>query len=107
MSKITLLQGDCLELLSTLPKHSVDMVLCALPYGTTACTWDRVVPMVDYVVEEINGKPEQLEFDVWLKYAVESLKMTDLQQVVNYFELNKKQGLWSLYRRIVKPTGAI
>lgn len=107
MSKITLLQGDCLELLSTLPKHSVDMVLCDLPYGTTACTWDRVVPMGDYVVEEINGKPEQLEFDVWLKYAVESLKMTDLQQVVNYFELNKKQGLWSLYRRIVKPNGAI
>lgn len=39
-----LMQGDCLELMREIPDGSVDMVLCDLPYGTTACSWDAVVP---------------------------------------------------------------
>ena len=39
-----LLNGDCLELLKTIPDGSVDMVLADLPYGTTACKWDSVIP---------------------------------------------------------------
>ena len=36
--------GDCLEVMKRIPDHSVDMVLCDLPYGTTACKWDVVIP---------------------------------------------------------------
>jgi site-specific DNA-methyltransferase (adenine-specific) len=36
--------GDCLEVLKTLPSESVDMVLADLPYGTTQCKWDNVIP---------------------------------------------------------------
>jgi DNA modification methylase len=39
-----LLHGDCLDLLPTLEAGSIDMVLCDLPYGTTACKWDSVIP---------------------------------------------------------------
>jgi DNA modification methylase len=39
-----LIQGDCLDVMSTLPDASVDMILCDLPYGTTACKWDAVIP---------------------------------------------------------------
>lgn len=39
-----LLKGDTLELMATLPDKSVDMILCDLPYGTTACKWDTVIP---------------------------------------------------------------
>lgn len=35
---------DCLEGLREIPAGSVDMVLCDLPYGTTACKWDTVIP---------------------------------------------------------------
>lgn len=38
------LQGDCLEILPKVPAGSIDMVLCDLPYGTTACKWDSVIP---------------------------------------------------------------
>lgn len=38
------LLGDCFEHMATLPDASVDMVLCDLPYGTTACAWDAVLP---------------------------------------------------------------
>lgn len=39
-----LLHGDCLELMKDIPDESVDMILCDLPYGTTACKWDTVIP---------------------------------------------------------------
>ena len=38
------MHGDCLELMAQIPDGSVDMVLCDLPYGTTACKWDSVIP---------------------------------------------------------------
>lgn len=39
-----LMHGDCLEIMKLIPGGSVDMVLCDLPYGTTACAWDAVIP---------------------------------------------------------------
>lgn len=36
--------GDCLELMKDIPSGSIDMILCDLPYGTTACKWDTVIP---------------------------------------------------------------
>jgi len=40
-----LYKGDCLEIMPTLPSGSVDMVFCDLPYGTTACKWDSIIPL--------------------------------------------------------------
>jgi site-specific DNA-methyltransferase (adenine-specific) len=37
-------QGDCLELMKNIPNKSVDMILCDLPYGTTNCKWDTIIP---------------------------------------------------------------
>ena len=39
-----LLHGDCLKLMQDIPDGSVDLVLCDLPYGTTDCSWDSVLP---------------------------------------------------------------
>ena len=36
--------GDCLEVMKEIPDESIDMILCDLPYGTTACKWDIVIP---------------------------------------------------------------
>lgn len=44
MAKIELYNGDCLELMKSIQEKSVDMILCDLPYGTTACKWDTVIP---------------------------------------------------------------
>ena len=41
---INLLHGDCLELMKDIPDKSVDMILCDLPYGTTTCKWDIIIP---------------------------------------------------------------
>lgn len=43
--KALLLHGDCLERLKEVPKEKVDLILCDLPYGTTKCKWDSVIPL--------------------------------------------------------------
>jgi len=39
-----IIHGDCLEIMKDIPDKSIDMILCDLPYGTTACTWDTIIP---------------------------------------------------------------
>ena len=41
---IDLRLGDCLDILPTLPDASMDAIITDLPYGTTACSWDSVIP---------------------------------------------------------------
>lgn len=56
-------KGDCLELMPKfVDDKSVDMIFCDLPYGTTDCSWDSIIPL---------------------------------------------DKLWSEYKRVIKPKGAI
>lgn len=41
---MSLLLGDCLELMREVPSGSVDMILADPPYGTTRNKWDSVIP---------------------------------------------------------------
>jgi site-specific DNA-methyltransferase (adenine-specific) len=50
---LTLLKGDCLELMKGIPDESVDLVLTDPPYGTTACKWDSVIPF-EPMWEQLN-----------------------------------------------------
>ena len=40
----SLIHADCLEAMKYIESKSIDMILCDLPYGTTACKWDVVIP---------------------------------------------------------------
>lgn len=42
---IDLQQGDCLQLMKSIPDGSIDMILCDLPYGTTQNKWDSVIEL--------------------------------------------------------------
>ena len=45
VSGSALVLGDCLEVMKYIPDTSVDMILCDLPYGTTACKWDSIIDL--------------------------------------------------------------
>jgi len=45
MEKNTIYLGDCLDLMRGVKDKSIDLILCDLPYGTTACKWDTVIPL--------------------------------------------------------------
>ena len=44
VSGSALFQGDCLDIMPLIPDKSIDMILADLPYGTTACKWDTIIP---------------------------------------------------------------
>ena len=45
MDNINLYNGDCLEVMKSIPDKSIDMILCDLPYGTTRNKWDSIIPL--------------------------------------------------------------
>lgn len=46
MFGVNLINGDCIDVMRTLEDESVDMILCDLPYGTTARNkWDSEIPL--------------------------------------------------------------
>lgn len=53
MEKITLLKGDCLELMKGIETGSIDAIITDPPYGTTACKWDSVIDF-DLMWEQLN-----------------------------------------------------
>ena len=44
MEKNKVYLGDCLELMKDIEDKSIDLILCDLPYGTTKCAWDTIIP---------------------------------------------------------------
>ena len=59
MSEYQLYLGDCLEVMKQLPDASVDMVLADLPYGSTQCAWDTIIPLEPLWREYLRiAKPE-------------------------------------------------
>ena len=48
-----LYNGGCLEVMKKIEDNSIDMILCDLPYGTTACKWDTIIPF-DPLWEQYN-----------------------------------------------------
>ena len=47
MFKSNLILGDSIEEMGKLEEASIDLILCDLPYGTTSCSWDVVIPFED------------------------------------------------------------
>jgi DNA modification methylase len=74
---VTLMRGDCVELMRRLPVGSVDLVACDPPYGITACAWDRKLPRAPFwreiwrvakpeaVVVMFAQQPFALELAIW------------------------------------------
>ena len=53
LKRFDLYFGDCLEKMKNIEDGSVDLILCDLPYGTTDCKWDNIIPF-DLLWEQYN-----------------------------------------------------
>ena len=96
-----LIHGDCLEKMKDIPDKSIDMILCDLPYGTTACKWDVVIPFNKYV--QIGEKVIYEQ-----EYVFDKMKSgVSYKEALEDFLSVSKDGLWDNYKRIIKDSGAI
>lgn len=104
MSDIKLYTGDCLEVMKDIPEHSIDMILCDLPYGTTACKWDVLIPfdrlweqykrvikdngaILLFGTEPFSSAARLSNLD-WYKYDLVWQK----EKPVNFFQLKRRFG---------------
>jgi site-specific DNA-methyltransferase (adenine-specific) len=84
-----------------IPDGSIDMILCDLPYGTTACKWDAVIPFNKYV--QIGEKVIYEQ-----EYVFDKMKSgVSYKEALEDFLSISKDGLWDNYKRIIKDRGAI
>jgi len=96
---------DCLIGMEKIKDKSIDMILCDLPYGTTACKWDIIIPFNDYIEIEIKNKTQRMNEDEYLLYCYKNnITIIDAQ---NKWTNESKKGLWNHYSRIIKDNGAI
>lgn len=43
LRRYKLIHGECVEEMKKLKDKSIDLILCDLPYGTTDCSWDKII----------------------------------------------------------------
>nr|WP_298655926.1 site-specific DNA-methyltransferase [uncultured Flavobacterium sp.] len=97
VSRSTFYQGDCLVEMDKIADKSVDMILCDLPYGTTACKWDSVIPF-----EPLWKQYERVIKDNGAIVLFASQPFTSLL-VASNIKLFKYEWVWDK----VQPTGAL
>ncbi len=99
------INADCFDIFEYIKDKSVDMIFADLPFGTTKCRWDIKLPLHDYVEILIKKKIVQMNQNEYFLYCyLENIK---LDEAKSYFNEHKKTGLWTHYKRIIKPNGAI
>ncbi len=47
VSGSTFVNADCFDVFPFIEDNSIDAIICDLPYGTTACKWDSVLPLTE------------------------------------------------------------
>jgi site-specific DNA-methyltransferase (adenine-specific) len=104
-NKNKIICGDCLDVMKLLPDKSIDCIICDLPYGTTACHWDIVIPfeplwiqykriikdngaiclfgMQPFTSDLINSNREMFRYDlIWYK----PLPMRNHEEVLLFYK---------------------
>lgn len=91
-SNNTFYHGDCLVEMSKISDKSVDMILCDLPYGTTDCKWDSVLPL-DKLWNEYNRiiKPNGAICLFAREPFTASLVVSNIKNYKHKWVWNKKQ----------------
>ena len=95
MQIVNLLHGDCLELMKSIPDKSIDAIITDPPYGTTACSWDSVIPF-DLMWEQLNRiiKPNGAVVLFGSEPFSSYLRMSNIEKYKYdwYWVKNKKTG---------------
>jgi site-specific DNA-methyltransferase (adenine-specific) len=90
---IQLFNGDCLEVMKDLDDGSVDLILADIPYGTTACKWDVVIPF-ESMWEQLHRliRPDGAMVFTAREPFTSKLVMSNIQNYKHKWVWNKKQS---------------
>lgn len=103
----TLYNEDCLVGMDRIEDKSIDLICTDLPYGQTARNkWDIVIPFNEYIEVTIGKKTKIMYLQDFLLHCFITGEMK-YQEAINYFNINKRPGIWTEYNRVIKDNGAI
>lgn len=100
-----LYHGDCLEIVPTLAPASVDAIITDIPYGTTACKWDTIIPFDDlWRIVKHALKPRGVFITTSSQPFTSALVMSNLKWFKYEWIWNKvtSGGLLAKYRPIIQ-----
>lgn len=80
----------------------LDGIFADLPYGTTACSWDEIIPFNEHIT--INGKV--IYKNEWLNFERFSTYQQFMEAQLEW-DATAKPGLWQHYKRLIKERGAV
>ena len=107
LEKNKIYQGDCLEIMKKIDAKSIDMILCDLPYGTTKCKWDEVIPLdklwtiYNRIIKD-NGAIVLFGSEPFSSYL--RLSNTKAYKYDLYWQKEKPTNFFQLKRRFGKTT---
>lgn len=76
---------DCLEGMKRIPDKSIDCIICDLPYGTTSCKWDKIIPF-ERLWEQYNRIIKKIGQLFYFPAARSLIKL--YQVCLNYIGIN-------------------
>jgi len=85
--------GDCLEVMKSIPDNSIDAIVSDPPYGTTACKWDSVIDF-DLMWEQLNRiiKPNGAIVLFGSEPFSSALRMSNIKNYKYDWKWEKEQG---------------
>lgn len=97
----TLIHGECLSVMGKLEDKSVDLIFADLPYGTTNCKWDSIIPLNKHMIvdNEVLYENEYI-----MKMCRDGNSYFESSEIFNSESLD---GLWQHYERVIRDNGAI
>lgn len=81
-------QGDCIQLMKQINDKSINLICCDLPYSTTACRWDSLIPF-----PELWEQYERIITDTGAIVLTASQPFTS-QLVMSNLKLFKFEQIW-------------
>lgn len=105
MNKIQLIHGECLEEMSKIPDNSIDAVICDLPYGTTACKWDSIIPLDDMWIQLSRVTKEKAAILLFGTQPFSSKLISSNYKMFKYDYVWCKSKATDFLRAKLKPMG--
>jgi len=107
----TLIHGEAFEEMEKIVDEKIrfDLILADIPYGTTACKWDSVLPFNNYILGTRTSRSRKLiplYRDEWVIRELESTHKS-IHQCRDEFDDVSKKGMWQYLNELIKPNGAM
>lgn len=98
--------GDCLEVMKSIPDSSIDLILTDLPYGTTRCAWDSIIPLADLWAQYLRVAKDNAAIVLTAAQPFTSVLVSSMIDLFRYEWIWEKGNATGFYNAKKQPLRA-